>query len=376
MPAEDERDPVGLMAPEDYAHSRAVFWGGAAVLFTDAEGKVLVLDPAYRPGRLLLPGGAVDQAERPSAAAVREVAEELGLSLGVRQLLAVDWVSKGNPESGKVYGFPGETVSIWDGGVLEESDIARIHLPKDEITSFHFLPPAQAARRMRPIERRRMLAALRARIDRAGPAVLEDGETVGLGQALQRLDVVPRIGIGYQDIAWHPAMEPAAGLPVKQAWVWAFDPLGRVVVLVDPRDGHVVLPGGTVEMDDDGPKAAALREAAEEAALRLHDAAYLGYLLDPDGAVYGPGTGANARARYIARIDSLGPAAPDVATGITYGRLLVSPVQASELLGLGRAGAEQAEYAAQTAAARWGIPLSPPQAAIEIPHTGMAALLP
>ncbi|MEU9279984.1 NUDIX hydrolase [Streptomyces sp. NPDC048341] len=376
MPADEVREPVGLMAPEDYARSRAVFWGGAAVLFTDTEGKVLVLDPAYRPGRLLLPGGGVDQAERPSAAAVREVAEELGLSVRVCQLLAVDWVSRGNPEFGKVYGFPGETISIWDGGVLEESDIARIRLPGDEITSFDFLPPAQAAGRMFPIEGRRMLAALRARIDRAGPVVLEDGDTVGAGQALQRLNVIPRIAIGYQNIGWYPAMDPAAGLPVKQAWLWAFDPLGRVVVLVDPRDGHVVLPGGTVEPDDDGPKAAALREATEEAALRLHDAAYLGYLLDPDGAVYGPDTGANARARYIARIASLGPAPQDVATGITYGRLLVSPVQAGELLGLGRAGAEQAEYAARTAAARWGIPLSGPQAAIEIPHTGMAALLP
>jgi 8-oxo-dGTP pyrophosphatase MutT (NUDIX family) len=212
MPADDVREPVGLMAPEDYARSRAVFWGGAAVLFTDAEGRVLALDPAYRPGKLLLPGGGVDQAERPSAAAAREVTEELGLSVGVRQLLAVDWVSRGNPEFGTVYGFPGETVSIWDGGVLEESDIARIRLPEDEITSFHFLPPAQAARRMFPIEGRRMLAALRARIDRAGPVVLEDGETVGLGQALQRSNVIPRIAIGYQDIAWLPAMEPADGL--------------------------------------------------------------------------------------------------------------------------------------------------------------------
>lgn len=164
MPAEDGREPVGLMAPEDYARSRATFWGGAAVLFTDTEGKVLVLDPAYRPGKLLLPGGGVDQAERPSAAAVREVAEELGLSIGVRRLLAVDWVSKGNPQFEAVYGFPGETISIWDGGVLEEKDLTRIRLPEDEITSFHFLPPAQAASRMFPIEGRRMLAALRARI--------------------------------------------------------------------------------------------------------------------------------------------------------------------------------------------------------------------
>ncbi|CCK32139.1 NUDIX hydrolase [Streptomyces davaonensis JCM 4913] len=373
MPVEDEREPVGLMAPEDYARSRAAFWGGAAVLFTDAEGKVLVLDPAYRPGTLLLPGGGVDQRERPSAAAVREVAEELGLPIGVRRLLAVDWVSMGNPEFGTVYGLPGETISIWDGGVLEESDIARICLPEDEISSFHFLPPAQAVPQMFPIEGRRMLGALRARIDRAGPAVLEDGEAVGGGPALQRQNVIPRIAVGYQQIAWHPGSEPAADLPVKQAWVWAFDPLGRVVVLVDPRDGHCVLPGGTVEAEDDGPTAAALREAAEEADLHLRDATYLGYLHDPDGAVYGPGTGPNARARYIARITSLGPAPQDVATGITYGRLLVSPMQASELLGLGRAGSEQAEYAARTAAARWGIPLSPPQAAVEIPRTGMVA---
>ncbi|MDX2820586.1 NUDIX hydrolase [Streptomyces ipomoeae] len=374
MPVEDGREPVGLLAPEDYARSRAAFWSGAAVLFTDTEGKVLVLDPAYRPGTLLLPGGGVEQSERPSTTAVREVAEELGLSIDVHQLLAVDWVSKGNPEYEKVHGFPGETVSIWDGGVLEEDDITRIRLPGNEITSSHFLPPAQAAPRMFPIEGRRMLAALRARIGRAGPAVLEDGNAVGAGQVLQRLNVIPRIAAGYQDISWYPGTEPTPDLPVKQAWTWAFDHLGRVVVLVDPRDGHVVLPGGTVEEDDDGPAATAAREAAEEAALQLRDVTYLGYLLDPDGAVYGPGTGANARARYIARVAALGPASEDVATGISYGRLLVAPVQAAELLGLGRAGREQALCAARAAADRWGIPMGAHQPVTAIPDEGIPAL--
>ncbi|MFC8661882.1 NUDIX domain-containing protein [Streptomyces sp. NPDC057199] len=376
MPADDEREPVGLMAPEEYARSRASFWGGAAVLFTDAQGRVLVLDPAYRPGTLLLPGGGMDQKERPSATAAREVAEELGLSADVSRLLAVDWVSRGNPEYEGVYGFPGEAVFVWDGGVLEESAVARIRLPADEISAFHFLPPAEAAPRMFPIEGRRMLAALRARIDRAGPAVLEDGDPTGEAPALQRYGVIPRIAAGYQDISWYPDTNSPSSLPVKQAWTWAFDLLGRVVVLVDPRDGHVVMPGGTVEEDDDGAEATALREAVEEADLHLHDASYIGYLLDPDGTVYGPDTGPNARARFIARIASLGPAPRDIATGITYGRLLVSPEQAAELLGLGRAGREQAAYAARAAAARWAIPLSPPHAAVEIPHAGIPALQP
>ncbi|MFI5754932.1 NUDIX hydrolase [Streptomyces sp. NPDC051569] len=365
-----QREPVGVMDPAEYARSRAGFWGGSAVLFTDTRGRVLLVDPVYRPGTLLLPGGGMDQHEHPSAAAARESTEELGLTPALTRLLAVDWVSRDHPELAEVYGFPGEAQFVWDGGELADHEIERIRLPADELAGYLFLPPAEAAARMFPLDARRMIAALRARIDGAGPEVLQDGEPVGAPSVLHRARVVPRPSATYRDVPWYPDTPVPSGLPAKQAWLWAFTPDGRVVVLVDPRDGHVVLPGGTVEPTDRDPAATAVRECAEEAALRVRDVTYIGYLLDGDGSVYGPGTGPNARTRFIARAESLGPAAKDTATGATYGRLLVSPRQAADLLGLGRAGREQAQHAARAADARWGIGLSGARQAEEISPGG------
>ena len=44
----------------------------ATVLFTDAQGRVLVVEPTYKP-RWELPGGAVERDESPWRAAGREV---------------------------------------------------------------------------------------------------------------------------------------------------------------------------------------------------------------------------------------------------------------------------------------------------------------
>ncbi len=48
----------------------------------------------------------------------------------------------------------------------------------------------------------------------------------------------------------------------------------------DPWSGHMAFPGGRVEPDDDGPRAAAERETREEVAVDLSAAAYLGRLDD------------------------------------------------------------------------------------------------
>ena len=50
----------------------------AGALFRDKDGRVLLVDPTYKP-TWDLPGGAVEKEESPYAACRREVAEELGL---------------------------------------------------------------------------------------------------------------------------------------------------------------------------------------------------------------------------------------------------------------------------------------------------------
>jgi ADP-ribose pyrophosphatase YjhB (NUDIX family) len=64
----------------------------AGALFRDARGRVLLVDPAYKP-TMDLPGGAVEAEESPHAACRREVAEELGLDRAPGRVLAVDWVT-------------------------------------------------------------------------------------------------------------------------------------------------------------------------------------------------------------------------------------------------------------------------------------------
>jgi 8-oxo-dGTP pyrophosphatase MutT (NUDIX family) len=49
----------------------------AGVLFRDGGGRVLLVEPSYKPNREI-PGGAVDADEAPWDTAVRELVEELG----------------------------------------------------------------------------------------------------------------------------------------------------------------------------------------------------------------------------------------------------------------------------------------------------------
>jgi 8-oxo-dGTP diphosphatase len=64
---------------------------GGGSLFRDEDGRVLLVDPVYKP-TWDLPGGAVEKEESPHAACRREVAEELGLDRPPGRVLVVDWI--------------------------------------------------------------------------------------------------------------------------------------------------------------------------------------------------------------------------------------------------------------------------------------------
>ncbi|MFJ1680652.1 MULTISPECIES: NUDIX domain-containing protein [unclassified Streptomyces] len=69
---------------------------GAAALFTDQLGRVLLVKPTYRE-EWLLPGGGAEGGESLAQACEREVREELGLTRAPGTLLAVRWASCGTP---------------------------------------------------------------------------------------------------------------------------------------------------------------------------------------------------------------------------------------------------------------------------------------
>jgi len=132
---------------------------GAAVLFTDEAGRVMIAEPVYKDYWEII-GGAVDENESPKQAAAREVEEELGKTLLPGRLLVVDWVP---PRPGRAEGL----MFVYDGGTLTERDTTDIHLPPDELRSWAWCTEEQIKERMSALLARRVTAAMRAKADGA-----------------------------------------------------------------------------------------------------------------------------------------------------------------------------------------------------------------
>jgi ADP-ribose pyrophosphatase YjhB (NUDIX family) len=145
---------------------------GAASLFRDAEGRVLLVEPNYREG-WALPGGTIesDDGETPRQAARRETLEEIGLDRELGRLLAVDWVHG--------TGRPPLVAYLYDGGVLGEADLKAIRLQEEELLSWRLVPREELTDYLPGALGRRVLAALDVLADGAGTAELENGHRAG-----------------------------------------------------------------------------------------------------------------------------------------------------------------------------------------------------
>lgn len=144
---------------------------GAAALFRDAEGRVLLVEPNYREG-WALPGGTIesDDGETPRQGARRETAEEIGLDVELGRLLAVDWVH-GTAR-------PPIVAYLYDGGVLGEDDFKSIRLQEEELLSWRLVPREELPAHLPGALGRRVLTALDVLADGSGPAELENGHRV------------------------------------------------------------------------------------------------------------------------------------------------------------------------------------------------------
>jgi 8-oxo-dGTP pyrophosphatase MutT (NUDIX family) len=126
----------------------------ADVILRDRAGRMLLVDPKYKPD-WDTPGGMAEANEPPHQAVQRELKEELGLDLQVGMLLCVDWVSPHGPW-GDLLAF------IFDGGELSDEQIAGLKLIDAELGAFEFCSPEQAQQRLRPYVWRRVVVALEA----------------------------------------------------------------------------------------------------------------------------------------------------------------------------------------------------------------------
>ncbi|MFJ8586514.1 NUDIX domain-containing protein [Streptomyces sp. NPDC093595] len=141
---------------------------GAAAIFRDGEGRVLLVEPNYRDG-WALPGGTVesDEGESPRQAARRETLEEIGLDVEVGRLLAVDWV----PGPGR----PPIVAYVYDGGVLTGEQFRAIRLQEEELISWKLVAPEELPAHLLGSLGPRVLAALDVLTSGGGAVELESG---------------------------------------------------------------------------------------------------------------------------------------------------------------------------------------------------------
>lgn len=138
----------------------------ADVLLRDQHGRILLVDPGYKP-EWDMPGGMAEANEPPNRAVERELKEELNLDIQVGRLLCVDWVSPHGP-------WDDLLAFIFDGGQVSDEQIAGLELHDEELNAFEFCSYEQAAKRLRPYVWRRVAVALEA-LNGGEAQYLQDG---------------------------------------------------------------------------------------------------------------------------------------------------------------------------------------------------------
>jgi 8-oxo-dGTP pyrophosphatase MutT (NUDIX family) len=140
---------------------------GAGVLVRDADDRVLLVEPTYKPD-WEIPGGTVEVDESPRTGCAREVREELGLDLVVGRLLVFEWQPAAHDRTESL-------LFVYDGGVLLPE--AGITLPADELVSYRLVALEDIDALVSPRLARRLRAAMTALME-GGMVELESGVRV------------------------------------------------------------------------------------------------------------------------------------------------------------------------------------------------------
>lgn len=113
----------------------------AAVLVVDPDGRILIVKPTYR-DEWLLPGGVVEVDETPADAALRELAEECGMTAQLEGLLCTDIVARAS-------GFS-ESVHFLFLASATEAQRAIARVDGEEVSALAWVDAGEAMRRLPP----------------------------------------------------------------------------------------------------------------------------------------------------------------------------------------------------------------------------------
>ncbi|MET9344413.1 NUDIX hydrolase [Nonomuraea sp. NPDC003804] len=127
---------------------------GAGAYITDPRGRTLLVKPNYR-DHWGFAGGHVDEGEDPAQACAREVAEELGLTLPVGDLLVVQWVGPLDVRPLPLVNF------LFDCGTIPAD--TPVTLQAEELDDYGFFTEAEARKLLPPWAGDRVPAAAAAR---------------------------------------------------------------------------------------------------------------------------------------------------------------------------------------------------------------------
>lgn len=122
------------MASTKYIESLPKKLVGAAAIFFNKNGELLIVKPNYRKG-WLVPGGSVDALESPRDGCIREIREEIGLDIEDLKFVSVQYNKNLTDED-----LPYDAIQfVFYGGVLTEEQISKIVLQEKELDEFKFL---------------------------------------------------------------------------------------------------------------------------------------------------------------------------------------------------------------------------------------------
>lgn len=155
-----QRVAEGWLPPEEYVRSLPKQTAYACLYFTDTDGNPLQLRSVHAEHRerWQWPGGNLDAGETAWEAAVRECREETGIVFrGEPRLLLTHFITP------RTYWPCPHVGSVFDGGVLDEAELAGITLDPAEHGEWAVRSPEQWRGDMGESDYRRLSVAVEAR---------------------------------------------------------------------------------------------------------------------------------------------------------------------------------------------------------------------